>query len=214
MPWELIAIKYPDAAPPSWDQVDRSRLLPLGAVEEVQQRIMEACPSVEWQPEPSHEEMDRLTSRSSLTDAPAGFAELYRLPRIRGVGLLPNGTLLEFWGLYRGVPVKVLHIDIRWAGNPSMALRRLCGATGWSLYEWCRGRAGGGTVAELGRPRGEPVRVLRTGDSGWLPNSLRVGNALWVPNQPLPPESSAWWVVQELAGMNDGGARHTTGIMP
>jgi hypothetical protein len=43
------------------------------------------------------------------------------------------------------------------------------------------------------------VRVLRiTGDSGWLPNSLKVGNALWIPDQPVPPESAAWWVVQEL----------------
>jgi hypothetical protein len=58
------------------------------------------------------------------------------------------------------------------------------------------------------------VRVLRTGDSGWLPQSQKVGNALWVPDQPLPPQPSAWWVVQELAGMNDGGARDTTAIMP
>jgi prepilin-type N-terminal cleavage/methylation domain-containing protein len=59
------------------------------------------------------------------------------------------------------------------------------------------------------------VRVLRiTGDSGWLPNSQKVGNALWFPNQPLPPESASWWVVQELAGMSDGGVRDTTVIMP
>jgi hypothetical protein len=140
MPWELTAIKYPEAAPPSWDQVERNCLLPLGSVAEVQHRILDACESVEWQPEPSHEAMDQLTGRSSLAESPAGFAERYRLPRIRGVVELPDGTLLEFWGLYEGLPVTVLHIDIRWAGNPFVTLRRLCGPAGWSVYEWCRGR--------------------------------------------------------------------------
>jgi hypothetical protein len=140
MPWELTAIKYPASAPPSWDQIDQSRLLPLGTVEEVQQRVTEACPTVEWLPEPCHEELDRLTGRSSLADAPAGFAELYRVPRIRGLAQLPDGTLLGFWGLYQDRPVRALHIEIRSAGNPFAALRRLCGAARWSVYEWCRGR--------------------------------------------------------------------------
>jgi hypothetical protein len=59
------------------------------------------------------------------------------------------------------------------------------------------------------------VRALRiTGDSSWSPDSRKFGSGLWVPDQPLPPESSAWWVVQELAGMRDGGVRDTTAIMP
>jgi hypothetical protein len=140
MPWELTAIKYSATAPPSWDHIDRNRLLPLGTVEEVQQRITDACPTVEWLPQPSYAEEDQLTGRSSLADAPAGFAELYCLPRIRGLAQLPDGTLLEFWGLYRELPVTALHIEIRWAGNPFVVLRRLCGAAGWSVYEWCRGR--------------------------------------------------------------------------
>jgi hypothetical protein len=140
MPWELTAIKYPEPAPSSWDQLDQKRLLPLGSLDEVQQRIARACPDVEWQPEPSHEEMDRLTGRSSLADAPAGFAERYRLPRIRGVAQLPDGISFEFGGLYCGLPVTALHIDVRWAGSPFVALRQLCGPAGWNVYEWCRGR--------------------------------------------------------------------------
>jgi prepilin-type N-terminal cleavage/methylation domain-containing protein len=59
------------------------------------------------------------------------------------------------------------------------------------------------------------VRALRiTGDSSWSPISQKFGSGLWVPDQPLPPESSAWFVVQELAGMRDGGVRDAAAMMP
>jgi prepilin-type N-terminal cleavage/methylation domain-containing protein len=105
--------------------------------------------------------------------------------------------------------------------------------SGFTPYAWM-GRACAGTFLGL-RPRAaDPkgfssahpglihfcladgsVHALRiTGDAEWSPNSLKFGNGLWIPDQPLPPESSAWWVVQELAGIRDRGARDTTVIMP
>jgi prepilin-type N-terminal cleavage/methylation domain-containing protein/prepilin-type processing-associated H-X9-DG protein len=46
---------------------------------------------------------------------------------------------------------------------------------------------------------------------------LKYGNTAfpWDPANPvLPPESSDWWVFQELAGMQDGGARDRTQLLP
>ncbi len=49
------------------------------------------------------------------------------------------------------------------------------------------------------------VRALKTtSNSAWF---------YWL-GDPMPPESSAWWVVQELAGMHDGGVRDKSGILP
>jgi hypothetical protein len=46
---------------------------------------------------------------------------------------------------------------------------------------------------------------------------LKYGNTAfpWDPANPvLPPESSDWWVFQQLAGMNDGGVRDTSPLLP
>jgi prepilin-type N-terminal cleavage/methylation domain-containing protein/prepilin-type processing-associated H-X9-DG protein len=45
---------------------------------------------------------------------------------------------------------------------------------------------------------------------------LKYGNTAfaWEANPVLPPESSAWWVFQELAGMNDGGVRDGAALAP
>jgi prepilin-type N-terminal cleavage/methylation domain-containing protein len=42
---------------------------------------------------------------------------------------------------------------------------------------------------------------------------LKTGNSDWSGTLPLPPESSAWWVLQELAGMRDGGVRDTAPLV-
>ncbi len=44
--------------------------------------------------------------------------------------------------------------------------------------------------------------------------ALKYGNSRWNALPPFPPESSDWWVYQELAGMRDGGVRDTSALLP
>jgi prepilin-type N-terminal cleavage/methylation domain-containing protein len=44
--------------------------------------------------------------------------------------------------------------------------------------------------------------------------ALKTGNSGWSGTLPLPPTSSAWWTLQELAGMNDGGVRDHAALAP
>jgi prepilin-type N-terminal cleavage/methylation domain-containing protein len=43
---------------------------------------------------------------------------------------------------------------------------------------------------------------------------LKHGSSYWNGTGPFPPESSDWWVFQELAGMRDGGSRDTSSLLP
>jgi prepilin-type processing-associated H-X9-DG protein len=43
---------------------------------------------------------------------------------------------------------------------------------------------------------------------------LRHGNTAWNGVNPLPPESSDWWVFLELGGFRDGGVRDTSRLVP
>jgi prepilin-type N-terminal cleavage/methylation domain-containing protein/prepilin-type processing-associated H-X9-DG protein len=43
---------------------------------------------------------------------------------------------------------------------------------------------------------------------------VKYGNTYWNGTGDLPPESSDWWVLQELAGMRDGGVRDISALVP
>jgi prepilin-type N-terminal cleavage/methylation domain-containing protein/prepilin-type processing-associated H-X9-DG protein len=53
------------------------------------------------------------------------------------------------------------------------------------------------------------VRPLKHGNSDWYSLSSPPIKYPWP-----PPESSPWWMLQELAGMRDGGVRDTSGLLP
>jgi hypothetical protein len=137
MPWELEIIKYDGPVPRLRADVDETRLLPLGTVEDVRAHVSETLPAIEWQVEPPLIEVLKASGSDSWKHWDESTIESASQPTLKACYELED-LYIEIFGFKQASPLRYLLMEVRGEGDPLPVLRALCKPTGWSVADMCK----------------------------------------------------------------------------